>query len=649
MELIEIIKKNLVITVMVSFVSTTIEAQLCTASLGDPIVNINFGSGTGRGAALGSSVTAYTYSSSGQLDEGVYTIANTTSGLKGNAWHIISDHTGNTNGYMMVVNSARLSSEGVFYTKTVSGLCAGTTYEFSAWLINIMNPASGTDQYHPNVTFRVSTTDGTVLGSYTTGEIPQTSSPNWKQYGFYFNSGIETEVVITMLNSAPSAVPGNDIALDDITFRPCGASLSISLSEGSTSKDICEGTTLSLSFVGTVSNGYTNPSFQWQLSTDEGVNWIDISGAVTTVYSTSISLPGVYRYRMSVADGANIASVTCRIVSNEITATIHATPVVGATSNAPSCYYETLKLSASANQSGGSYLWSGPGGFSSTSQNPVINSVVSDNVGLYTVVFTSDAGCVNQATTPVSAESTPTAQAGDDITVCAGNTVTLQGSGSGSIFSWSPDEALSSPGSSATSATPADTTIYVLTVSNGTCINKDSVTVFVLPLPTADAGVDTYMIEGTSVQLTGISGGGQVSYYWTPSLDISSANSLTPVVWPAENAIYTLHVVSEYGCGTATDEVNVFVYKKLIIPNAFSPNGDGINDTWTISHINAYGNADVSVFNRYGQLVFHSTGYPNDWDGKLNGKPLPVGTYYYVIDLKTNIPLRYSGWVALLR
>ncbi|WP_372756779.1 hypothetical protein [Mariniflexile sp.] len=80
------------------------------------------------------------------MDEGEYTIANTTSELKSNAWYVTKERTGNTNGYMMIINSAVIANEGVFYTKAISGLCADTTYEFSALLMNIINPLVGTDQ-----------------------------------------------------------------------------------------------------------------------------------------------------------------------------------------------------------------------------------------------------------------------------------------------------------------------------------------------------------------------------------------------------------------------------------------------------------------------------------------------------------------------
>ncbi|MDB2462918.1 lectin, partial [Algibacter sp.] len=135
-------KKHRLLLIILFCFSISSYSQLCEGSLGDPIVEIDFGSGSNRGSALDSAITAFTYRASGELDEGEYTIANSSSGLK-NSWHVISDHTGNSNGYMMVINSAVIANEGVFYTKTVSGLCPNTTYEFSSWLINLLNPSTG--------------------------------------------------------------------------------------------------------------------------------------------------------------------------------------------------------------------------------------------------------------------------------------------------------------------------------------------------------------------------------------------------------------------------------------------------------------------------------------------------------------------------
>ena len=103
--------------------------------------------------------------------------------------------------------------------------------------------------------------------------------------------------------------------------------------------------------------------------------------------------------------------------------------------------------------------------------------------------------------------------------------------------------------------------------------------------------------------------------------------------------MYALNVFSNKGCGTAVDSVLVKVYQQLYIPNAFTPNGDGINDTWFIETLQAYPGAEVKVFNRYGQIVFDNHGKNISWDGKFKGVQLTSGAYVYIIDLKNNTPV----------
>jgi gliding motility-associated-like protein len=112
--------------------------------------------------------------------------------------------------------------------------------------------------------------------------------------------------------------------------------------------------------------------------------------------------------------------------------------------------------------------------------------------------------------------------------------------------------------------------------------------------------------------------------------------------------IYTLTVTSNRGCGFSVDEVFVKVFKNVVVPNAFSPNGDGINDTWQIRGLSSYPDAILQVFNRYGQQLFESKSYNTPWNGTYKGTPLPVGTYYYIIDLRIGEP-PLSGWVLILR
>lgn len=87
---------------------------------------------------------------------------------------------------------------------------------------------------------------------------------------------------------------------------------------------------------------------------------------------------------------------------------------------------------------------------------------------------------------------------------------------------------------------------------------------------------------------------------------------------------------------------------KYEVFNAFSPNGDGINDKWSLPFLQQFPNCRVEIFNRHGQPVFSSKGYSNPWDGTINGREAPVGTYYYLIDLK-NGEKPISGYVVLLK
>jgi gliding motility-associated-like protein len=86
----------------------------------------------------------------------------------------------------------------------------------------------------------------------------------------------------------------------------------------------------------------------------------------------------------------------------------------------------------------------------------------------------------------------------------------------------------------------------------------------------------------------------------------------------------------------------------IVIPNTFTPNGDGINDTWVIKSLENYPNCTVAIYNRYGEKLYSSIGYPIPWDGTYKGTNLPVGTYYYIINLKNGVnPI--SGWVAIVK
>jgi gliding motility-associated-like protein len=189
---------------------------------------------------------------------------------------------------------------------------------------------------------------------------------------------------------------------------------------------------------------------------------------------------------------------------------------------------------------------------------------------------------------------------------------------------------------------------YSVIVSNGSCADTARVAVTVSGVPTANAGPDLYIIAGQSVTLQGQAGGTNTSILWSPASNMSNPKIATPVVSPVSSTSYKMVVASSQGCGTASDEVFVKVFDKLNIPNAFSPNGDGTNDTWRMDALKVFPKSAVMVYDRYGQIVFKSTGYNNPWDGTRNGKPVPVGLYYYLID-PNNGSDKFSGSVMVIR
>lgn len=623
-----------------------IRAQLCVGSLGDPVVNIDFGAGPNPGPSPSFPIN-YGFVSSDCPNDNFYTIRNNTTACFGDSWHSLTkDHTSNANGYFMLVNAS--FTPGDFYVDTVRGLCPKTTFEFSAWIINVLKPSACQSQgIQPDLTFTIETAGGTILQSFYTQSIPATSFPEWKQYGFFFQTPVDvSDVVVRIRNNAPGGC-GNDLALDDITFRPCGPQITASIQgeAGIEVKNICDYQTTSYILTGNLSQGYSNPAYQWQVSTDN-INWSDIPAAVNPTYERKPTATGNYYYRMTVTEAENIGSPNCRITSNVIRFTVEGKPVPMAGSNSPVCEGAQLTLSASG---GSTYVWTGPDNFSASGAQSTINDITQTARGTYYVTVTSAAGCVQNDSTMVEVVPRPVASAGDDIGICEGSSTILSGTATGS-FSWSPSTGLSQTDVANPVASPADSIVYTLTTQDQAsgCSATDSVAVFVYRKPGANAGTDKAIIEGESTTLQGIVSGTEISFNWTPATYISNSTLLAPVVSPVSDAVYTLHAVSNVGCGSASDDVFVRVYKKVIVPNAFSPNRDGINDTWQIVALDAYPNAVVSVFNRYGQAVFTSTGTYTPWNGRYNNADLPVGTYYYVIDVKEGLPV-IKGWVTILR
>ncbi|HVU55358.1 MAG TPA: PKD domain-containing protein [Puia sp.] len=384
------------------------KAQQCT-SFGDPVVNITFGSGSNPGPALPS--TNYHYVSVDCPQDGYYAVRNSTYNCNGSTWfNISSDHTGDPNGYFMLINAS--TDPGDFYLDTVKGLCANTTYQFAAWIANVLIPSACNGIGNkPNITFSIEAPDGTSLAKSFSGDIPAQNGIVWTQYGLVFTTppGI-TDIVLRMTNNANGGC-GNDLALDDITFRPCGPKVQAGITGNITGSDTisyCIDGQSSLTFDGAASPGYNTPSYQWQVSTDTGHTWNDIPGQQGTSYTRPVSAtPAFYQYRLIVGEGSNVNLPSCRVSSNDIAVRVSPKPAPDATNDGPKCEGDTITLKAT---DGAQYAWTGPGGFTAASPTVPIDKIAATQSGQYQVLVTSAYGCTQTDVTNVVVYPYPNVQ-----------------------------------------------------------------------------------------------------------------------------------------------------------------------------------------------------------------------------------------------
>jgi gliding motility-associated-like protein len=160
---------------------------------------------------------------------------------------------------------------------------------------------------------------------------------------------------------------------------------------------------------------------------------------------------------------------------------------------------------------------------------------------------------------------------------------------------------------------------------------------------------DTTIQWGSSVQLrTGIAGNFE-SFHWEPKIAIDNPTSLTPIVKPDSSTTYTFFVATGEGC-SITQPIRVYVTKGFYMPNAFSPNMDGVNDIFLIPERALDHLDNFIIFDRWGSNIFQSNNTAIGWDGTNNGKMVVPGTYIYVVTgIRNGKHFKQKGIVILVR
>ena len=630
-------------------ISVRLSGQVCTGSLGDPIATIDFGAGPNPGGPINNVAAAYQYTNQDCPQEGYYALRTSSLGCFGSDWHHLAfDHTPNDpNGYFLLFNG--LAGPSLIYQDTITGLCPGLTIQVDAWAVNIMKtfPCSG-NAIDPSLTFSITDMAGNLIGQKNTGPLSETDVlPIWSLHSFLFNAPINGSVILKITSNSQAGC-GNDFAIDDITFRPCGPTISTVFANNAGSPiTVCETNQQPILINASYNGNYANPLFQWQVSNNQGINWTDIPGANGLSYTATPGSIGQKWFRCLVTDASFGGNNSCRFASNAVVISVMTPPFAQATNYVFGCYGSTIYLQAAG---GSIYEWWGPNGFHSNDQAPAIPNVTFGATGTYVVKVTSTPGCFAYDTTTLTIYAAPIATLTPrSVSICEGDSVQFNAGGS-IRYKWSPSTGLSNDTIPNPWAKPSNDITYSVRVYNEyTCFDSLSVSVVVWKKPKAFAGPDQYFRKGRSVQLDGGATGTNVSYSWSPPTYLDNPNYLKAISRPPGTMTYTLTVTSNNGCGVSTDEVKLEAIDKLFIPTGFTPNSDGLNDRWEIVTFEDYEEAIAEVYNRYGQLVYRGSAKNyKPWDGTFKDKPCLPGVYVYLVNLHNGKPV-LKGTLNLIR
>ena len=592
--------------IICSSISNSLISQGCEGNLG---INIftegDFGSGPTAISPDNQDIApGYSFIFDPPPNDGEYIITNNTApwGSFASNWIDIQDNSSDPQGYMMVVNAS--NNPGLFYEQEIDGLCENTLFEFSADIINLIEPRLSPGSL-PNISFLI---DGVV--AFNSGNIPNDATWYTKNFTFSTAPG-QTTVLLSLRNNAPGGA-GNDLALDNISFRACGPEALILPTEV---EQICEdGNPIEL-IATIIGDQYPDLAIQWQTSLDGSTDWQDIPGANDTTFLHTIVTPGSYFYRYLLANGtANLSNEKCRVISNIKEVFVQPKFYTFRDTICEGLFYDF----------GGEQL---------------------DKSGTYKDSLLSKIGCDSL----VTIELTILPDTGVEVDLSA-NPPTCFDSKNGSIvinqvnntvgpYKFFINDSLIT---NSLLISGLDSGIYPLRIEDRYgCIWEDVIDLGSANPFSIDLGPDLTITLGETVNINVQTTDNIANCNWTTSNNIDSLIDCDAISFqPGSNMQVSLSAVSDADC-LASDSINIEVLtvRKIYIPDAFSPNNDGINDFFVIygSFPNVQMIQNFMVFDRWGGLMFEKENFlPNDpigWDGKFRGKTVDAGVYTYAVEV----------------
>lgn len=315
-----------------------------------------------------------------------------------------------------------------------------------------------------------------------------------------------------------------------------------------------------------------------------------------------------------------------------------------------------------------SYQWQ-INGINAGDNNTSFSTSALNNNDIVSCILTSNEGCLSTATAssgninmyvidPVIPSISIQSSAKS---VCAGDqvsfTATAVNGGTSPRYQWQVNGinvGTNSPTYISANLSDNDVIDCILT-SNTPCaspvaaINK--IRMSVVPLPKISMEPDKLIGQGSSVSLNPSVSGNIASYMWTPSATLNDSRIKSPTATPLNTTTYKLEVASVEGC-KAEASTTITVFRELLMPTAFSPNNDGINDIYRIPRSMLVGINYFAIYNRFGNVVFETRDGSSGWDGTYLGNLQASGTYVWLVrytDIQTHQPMTKKGTVTLIR
>ncbi len=424
---------------------------------------------------------------------------------------------------------------------------------------------------------------------------------------------------------------------------------------------VCAGTLVT--FNATAINAGTNPVYQWQVN---GLN----AGTNAAIFTTSNLNNGDKVSCMVTSNSACI--VNPQAISDTITISVIApvTPSVSISSSVTGAICSATPVTfTAAPVNGGAhpvYQWQ-INGVNAGSNSQIFTTNNLSNGDIVNCILTNNASCnvtPSAVSNDIMINVDPTIFPSISINassfeVCEGTLVTFSATssnaGNNPAYLWQVNgvNAGSATTYSTSSLTSNDVVQCLLTPANSVCSNasniaSNNISIVVDPLPVFTIQPDNPKISfGDTLQLSVLNASNVNVYRWSPPQFLTDVTISNPKAWPDDTKAYTLEGTSLKGC-KISHEIIVKVIRGIFIPNAFTPNNDGLNDHWGISGLELYPDCLVQVFGRFGEQVYKSVGYTEPWNGIYKNKLLTTGVYVYVINLKNGSnPLK--GSVSIIR